>query len=185
MSVLGKERFLRPLLTADLSTLHTLRDTTLSHTHSIMSHLLKAHTVPTSYRLLPRSATNNDAANGNAQWRNHLAWGCIRLAPSASSPVQPKHDLKPIVRRTSSAFQRRPSVRKSATLDSAARPVDHVPHFRLDLDQAIIDDDEDEEVSVELKTGYQSGTTSDDEAEEDSADVVVEREITKRGVKEG
>ena len=58
-----------------------------------------------------------------------------------------------------------------------------MPHFRLDMDEAIIDDEED--ISVELKTGYKSGSASDDESEEECADVVVEREIAKRGVKEG
>lgn len=114
-----------------------------------------------------------------------MGWGCIRLAPSASSPVQPKRELKPIVRRTSSAFQRRPSVRKDSTVDSASRPSDHVPPFRLDMDQAIVDDDVEEDIAVELKTGYRSGSASDDEAEEECADVIVEREIAKRGVKEG
>jgi hypothetical protein len=79
-----------------LSTLHALRDTTLSHTHSLLAYLLRTHSIPATYRLLARSTAA--APHTSTQ---HTGWGCIRLAPSVTSPIVPKRELKPKYRRTS------------------------------------------------------------------------------------
>jgi len=168
----------------DLSTLHALRDTTLAHTHSLLSYLLTEHQIPASYRLLPRSATSpNSGPSGSSACKHQIGWGCIRLAPSITSPVQHKRELKPAVRRTSSVIARRPSIK------SPKKSHDHdeeVPHFRLDLESAIADDDEDEHPKpVHLKNGFQSGVSSDDESEDECADVTVAKEVEQRKVKEG
>lgn len=47
------------------------------------------------------------------------------------------------------------------------------------------DDDHDDDVHVSLKEGYRSGSASDDEDEEECADVIVARELDRRGAKEG
>lgn len=170
-------------LMPDLSTLHALRDTTLAHTHSLLSYLLTEHQIPASYRLLPRSATSPSSGPSGSACKHQIGWGCIRLAPSITSPVQHKRELKPAVRRTSSVIARRPSIK------SPKKTKDHddeVPHFRLDLDNAIADDDEDDEPKpVELKNGFQSGVSSDDESEDECADVTVAKEVEQRKVKEG
>lgn len=167
----------------DLSTLHALRDTTLSHTHSLLAYLMTTHSIPASYRLLPRSAINGPQ-KPRTNCRHQPGWGCIRLAPSITSPVQHKRELKPAVRRTSAVYPRRPSVAKHGRKSSKDQVADDVPPFRLDLDNAIADD-EDEDVQVELKEGYRTGGSSDDECEEECADVLVAREVEKRGTKEG
>jgi hypothetical protein len=51
----------------------------------------------------------------------------------------------------------------------------------VQTDAAVVDGEEEE--GVHLKSGYTSGTVSDDE--EEDADEVVMREIAKRGAKEG
>ena len=62
-----------------------------------------------------------------------------------------------------------------------------VPTFNLD--QAIADEDEsegeDEGTAVTLKESYISHGASDDGIEEQSADVMVAREVEKRGAQEG
>ena len=101
----------------DLSTLHALRDTTLTHTHSLLSFFLQTHSIPASYRLLARSSTSQSSG-----------WGCIRLAPSApSSPASPKSELRPKVRRS------------SLVTEKYKRPPVTIPV--LDLDHAIADED--------------------------------------------
>jgi len=147
----------------DLSTLHALRETTLIHTHSLLAYLLKSHSIPASYRLLARSSTSQSSG-----------WGCIRLAPSAiTSPESPKSELRPQVRRS------------SLVTEKFRRPPVAIPAF--DLDHAIADEDEstDEESEVRLKEVYRSQRGSDDESEEESADVMVAKEVERRGAKEG
>ncbi|CAD6578069.1 MAG: hypothetical protein TREMPRED_002093 [Tremellales sp. Tagirdzhanova-0007] len=149
----------------DLTTLHALRDTTLTHTHSLLAYLLRNHSIPASYRLLARSSTSQSSG-----------WGCIRLAPlAASSPASPKTELRPVVRRS------------SLVSDVVRRPPMLVPTFNLD--QAIADEDEsegeDEGTAVTLKESYISHGASDDGIEEQSADVMVAREVEKRGAQEG
>ncbi len=55
------------------------------------------------------------------------------------------------------------------------------------MDHAIADEDEstDEESEVRLKEVYRSQRGSDDESEEESADVMVAKEVERRGAKEG
>lgn len=89
------------------------------------------------------------------------------------------------MRRTSAVYPRRPSVEKHGR-KSGKDVHDDIPPFKLDMDHAIADEDEEEEVQVELKEGYRQGTlSSDDEEEEECADVLVAREVEKRGTKEG
>lgn len=114
----------------DLSTLHALRDRTLSHTHSLLAHLIGAHSIPSSYRLLARSAITH-CSSPNAQTLGYahahahksVGWGCIRLAPSVVSPsAGNRSELGPRVRRSSMDFSDSPSTsprRASAWLAQA------------------------------------------------------------------
>lgn len=194
------------LIDLDLSTLHALRDTTLSHTHSLLTFLQREHSLASSYRLLARSTTGKNA---------HVGWGCIRLTPSLHSPLEPKKELKPAVRRSSSvhetspisAIRRRssaaangntksglnshgtsPTAKSGGTSGSAlgmAMPIKIREAF--ESDSAILDDDDDEEDKpVKLLGGYnRSGTGSEEEDDEESADEIVAREVERRGAKEG
>lgn len=152
---------------------------------------MATHGIPASYRLLPRSATSGpNKINGKPNCHHQVGWGCIRLAPSITSPIQNKRELKPAVRRTSAVLPRRPSVSKASrrsSRDFTTRPgdVDDIPPFKLDLDSAIMDEEEEEDVRVQLKEGYRSGSSSDDECEEECADVLVANEVERRGTKEG
>ncbi|ORY35415.1 hypothetical protein BCR39DRAFT_555567 [Naematelia encephala] len=161
----------------DLSTLHALRDTTLSHAHSVLSYLQSTHNIPASYRLLARSASAVPTPGSSPSAISPFdgtssGWGCIRLAPTAVSPVL------------------RPAVRRSSAVTAPIRF--HRPTtMPLDFEHAIADeyDDDDHDADVDkevkLRAGYSSGTASDDEDEEESADVLVAREVDKRGGKEG
>ncbi|KAI9637268.1 uncharacterized protein MKK02DRAFT_32153 [Dioszegia hungarica] len=80
----------------DLSTLHALRDTTLSHTHSLLAHLMSVHGITASYRLLARSAVSHGRGDPR-----HSGWGCIRLAPLALASPAGRAVLKPKIRRSS------------------------------------------------------------------------------------
>ncbi|WVW85804.1 hypothetical protein I302_107842 [Kwoniella bestiolae CBS 10118] len=161
----------------DLSTLHALRDTTLSHTHSLLSHLLNAHNTPATYRLLARSCVQ---PNHQHRSSHHHGWGCIRLTPSITSPISAPLELKPSVRRASLVHTH-----------STPNTHTHRHHSPSRHEKAVVEsDEEDEEFDVKLKEGYSrsSISTSDDESEneeEESADVVVGREIERRGGKEG
>lgn len=58
----------------------------------------------------------------------------------------------------------------------------------LAMEQAIADDDdedEDEDKDVRLKPGYLSGSASDEDDDDVSADDLIAREVEKRGGKEG
>jgi hypothetical protein len=168
-------------LAVDLSTLHSLRDTTLSHTHNLLTYLLKIHSLPASYRLLARSATSNLTSHPSCP---APGWGCIRLSPpSKSTPSTPHRELRPAVRRSSLAHDETGAGRRRSNGQSVS-PV-RVKLTRGDFDEAIISDDEDEGLGVELKEGYRSSGGSDDEGEEECADVLVAREVEKRGSKEG
>ncbi|WWC90860.1 uncharacterized protein L201_005797 [Kwoniella dendrophila CBS 6074] len=166
----------------DLSTLHALRDTTLSHTHALLSHLLNAHSTPATYRLLARSCVQ---PNHQHHLSHHHGWGCIRLAPSITSPISSHIELKP-------------SVRRASLVHTHSTPNVHIRKpspSRVNHDKAIVEsDDEDEAFEVKLKEGFSrssiatSSSSSDEESdndEEESADVIVGREIEKRGGKEG
>lgn len=160
----------------DLSTLHALRDTTLAHTHSLLGYLHRSHSLASSYRLLARSTVGAS--------RTAVGWGCIRLAPSNSSPVAPLKELKPLMRRSSTSLHRRRS--------SAPAPVSPVSPIREKAqasrnpyESAIADEDEDDdETEVKLKDGYISGSGSDAE-EEETADQIIMKELERRGSKEG
>ncbi|ORX38641.1 hypothetical protein BD324DRAFT_649990 [Kockovaella imperatae] len=195
----------------DLSTLHALRDTTLSHTHTLIAYLQSVHSLPASYRLLARSAAPSSVPGSPravptsrpvspAPTHTHLTvgWGCIRLSPGLASPTMPKKELKPHVRRSSVVVgksrsrSRSYSKQQPASSRSPKASMD-VPEFRLDLDSAIIDEPEDEEYfKIQLKEGYRSGGSaagsvngSDDDLEEESADSIIAREVERRKVKEG
>ena len=146
---------------SDLSTLHALRDTTLAHTHALLGYMLETHTIAGTYRLLTRSAAQQG-----------YGWGCVRLAPQAQHPGE--HQVLKQVDHTGRGDK--------AALSNMAR-VQSKPARKGILDNAVYSDDEDEE--VELKRGYRSGTASDEEEEVEPTDVVVEREIARRGSKEG
>lgn len=227
----------------DLSTLHALRDTTLSHTHSLLGYLLSNHSIPTTYRLLARSAVSPN------QPSCQIGWGCIRLAPSVTSPVQKHSPLKPKYRRSSFVHEperrerrmsqsgghhpgssskepergrRRESRGESQQQQQQERQlgmppmrvnalgikresldlglaIDGVPEPVLKLEtrlsptlameQAIADDDDDDEDGedrdVRLKPGYRSGSGSDEEDDDVTADDLIAREVEKRGGKEG
>lgn len=145
---------------SDLSTLHALRDTTLAHTHALLGYMLQTHTIAGTYRLLTRSAAQQG-----------YGWGCVRLAPQAHHPGE--HQVLKQVDHTG---------RAKAALSNMAR-VQSKPARKGILDNAVYSDDEDEQ--VELKSGYRSGTASDEEEEVEPTDVIVEREIARRGSKEG
>lgn len=171
----------------DLSTLHALRDTTLAHTHSLLGYLHRSHSLASSYRLLARSTVGAS--------RQPVGWGCIRLAPSNSSPIAPRKELKPLVRRSSTSLHSGGTRRSSApvsptspirekTLDEASSRTRRAPPAP---EHAIVDEeDEDEEVEVQvkLKGGYISGSGSDAE-EEETADEIIMKELDRRGSKEG
>lgn len=173
------------LIRTDLSTLHALRDTTLAHTHSLLGYLQRSHSLASSYRLLARSTVGAT--------RQPVGWGCIRLAPSNSSPIAPRKELKPLVRRSSTSLHSNPTRRSSVpvsptspirekTQDEAASRGRRAPPAP---EHAIVDEDEeDEEVEVKLKDGYISGTGSDVE-EEETADEIIMKELDRRGAKEG
>ncbi|WVQ82038.1 hypothetical protein IAT38_004166 [Cryptococcus sp. DSM 104549] len=165
----------------DLSTLHTLRDKTLSHTHALLAHLLNTHSTPATYRLLARSAV----APGPTSSPFHHGWGCIRLAPSSISGDEGKpRELKAKVRRAS-------LVRAHSHQPHVPRPED------LSHESVLLDSDEEDAHDraaagepVRLRQGFWSGSGgsvsgSEDEDEEECADVVVGREVEKRGGKEG
>ncbi|ODN78966.1 hypothetical protein, variant [Cryptococcus amylolentus CBS 6039] len=158
----------------DLSTLHTLRDKTLAHTHSLLSHLLNTHSTPTTYRLLARSATSPKPSSTRPSPFHH-GWGCIRLAPSRAQ-----------VRRTSLVQAGRPTFSPRLSL----------PRLPLHATSAV-DSSSDEESpansprvsardyrEIKLRTGFSSGSSDEEdeaEDEEESADVIVAKEIEKRG----
>ncbi|XAO25836.1 hypothetical protein I312_104666 [Cryptococcus bacillisporus CA1280] len=160
----------------DLSTLQSLREKTLSHIHLLLSHLQNVHHIHATYRLLARSAVSFPTSNPSPF---HHGWGCIRLAPCASQE-QGRAGAK--VRR--------------ASLVHARRPLSLSPERKMN-DSAVIDS-EDEDSSpqmsprittaeIKLREGFFNGSASgsEDEDEEEVADVVVAREIEKRGGKEG
>lgn len=160
----------------DLSTLQSLREKTLSHIHLLLSHLQNVHHIHATYRLLARSAVSFRTTNPSPF---HHGWGCIRLAPCASQE-QGRAGAK--VRRASPVHARRPLSFSSE---------------RKMNDSAVIDsDDEDSSpqmsprtttADIKLREGFFNGSASgsEDEDEEEVADVVVAREIEKRGGKEG
>lgn len=162
----------------DLSTLHQLRDTTLSHTHAILTHLLANHSIPATYRLLARSGPSSNSSQAG--------WGCIRLAapsPRSSQTAPSSLACSPTHHRRRTSF-----VKPLRRLSNEVR----LSHEHVILDGS---DDENEEGDLKggrggkerlviLKEGYVSGS-SDSEDDEDSADVLVSREIEKRGLKEG
>ncbi|WWD02483.1 hypothetical protein V865_000523 [Kwoniella europaea PYCC6329] len=173
----------------DLSTLHALRDTTLSHTHALLNHLLNAHSTPATYRLLARSCAQPNHSD-HAHTAYHQGWGCIRLTPSITSPISAPLELKPSVRRASLVHTH--STPNAHTLKNQG----HSPTrtTRVDHDncheKVIVESDDEDELEIKLKEGYSrsSISTSDDESEneeEESADVIVGREILRRGGKEG
>lgn len=160
-----------------MSTLHALRDTTLTHTHSLLAYLLRTHSIPASYRLLARSSTSQSSG-----------WGCIRLAPSAiTSPASPKSELRPQVRRSSDVTEK------------YKKPPIVVPTFSLDeaiADEDESDEDDDDEAEqgkgkVALRPGYNGnngnngGSQNEDEVEEETADSQVAKEVERRDAKEG
>ncbi|ODN92818.1 hypothetical protein L198_05614 [Cryptococcus wingfieldii CBS 7118] len=170
----------------DLSTLHTLRDKTLAHTHSLLSHLLNTHSTTTTYRLLARSATPPKPSSTRPSPFHH-GWGCIRLAPSHAAESGKKAAQ---VRRTSLVQAGKPNFSPRLSL----------PRLPLHATSAI-DSSSDEESpansprvsardyrEIRLRSGFSSGSSDEeDEAgdEEESADVIVAKEIEKRGGKEG
>ncbi|WVF72643.1 hypothetical protein IAT40_007461 [Kwoniella sp. CBS 6097] len=176
----------------DLSTLHALRDTTLSHTHALLGHLLNTHTVLASYRLLARSCATTGHSSSSPY--SH-GWGCIRLAPSVTSPISAHIELKPKVRRASLVHTHStPNVKRHSQSPNNKKAHnthgDVLGEHHLDNchESVIIDsDDEDEDdVKVHLKEGYHGGSvSSDSEDEEETADSLVAREIERRGGKEG
>ncbi|KAL7423480.1 hypothetical protein Q5752_001060 [Cryptotrichosporon argae] len=174
----------------DLSTLHALRDTTLAHTHAIIGHLA-AHAQHASYRLLARCP-------------NSVGWGCIRLAPAAGDSdgdgagvgpgTGPGASPRTAVRRTSFVKPERADHIEYAVRTAAAAP--RRGSLGLSFEHAIDDDDdaEDNEIDgscpgtgagrrVKLRTGY--STASSDEDDDEEADVLVKREVERRGGKEG
>ncbi|WVQ99862.1 hypothetical protein IAU59_007005 [Kwoniella sp. CBS 9459] len=178
----------------DLSTLHALRDTTLSHTHALLGHLLNAHTVLASYRLLARSCATTGHSHSSSSSPYSHGWGCIRLAPSVSSPFSTPLELKPKVRRASLVHAHSsPSVKRSSHSPNnkkshahAHGPAEH--HLDNCHESVIVDSDGEDEsdIKVHLKEGYQGGSvSSDSEDEEETADAIVAREIERRGGKEG
>ena len=186
----------------DLSTLHALRETTLAHTHALIDYLAMTHNIPASYRLLTRSATSSSSP---PSCTHAVGWGCIRLMPTVTSPVQHRAELRPAVRRTSSVGPRpiginqshghghhRRTSSKSQSSVHAGSPLDDVPQFRLDFEEAIADEDEGDDIQVELRDGFSasaasagSASASDSEEEEECADTLIAREVEKRNLKEG
>lgn len=182
--------FLANLSLPDLSTLHALRDTTLAHTHTLLSHLHKNHSLPASYRLLARSPAAPSSPNGPTP----PGWGCIRLAPqSAHSPISTqRQELRPVVRRSSAATSPKKAsiLRNSLGLGLGGKGHEDgggAAGRKLIPEVAVYDGDEeeDERERVSLKEGYLSGANSEDEEEEECADWIVAREVAKRGAKEG
>ena len=137
----------------------------------------------------------------------HVGWGCIRLTPSLHSPLEPKKELKPAVRRSSSVHEGSPGSaplyrRTSSTAKSigsgfgtspkasSAMPMPIKIREAFESESALVidDDDDDDEHGargqVKLMSGYRSGTGSDEDDEE-SADEIVAREVERRGAKEG
>ena len=194
-------------MVTDLSTLHSLRDTTLSHTHALIAYLLESN-IPASYRLLARSTVDSPRAIPSAGPQTSLGWGCIRLAPELA-PQRAQH--KPKVRRSSLVLQRRsPSAdtEEASILFSTERILvqrDAAKKSSLTggsiFESAIVEDGEDEEygvsllrvgsgLDVRLKKGWREASPSgasgsEEEAEEESADVLVAKEVERRGARQG
>ncbi|WWC71725.1 uncharacterized protein I206_105683 [Kwoniella pini CBS 10737] len=173
----------------DLSTLHALRDTTLSHTHALLSHLLNVHNTPATYRLLARSCVQ---PNHHDHTSHHHGWGCIRLAPSISSPISAPLELKPRERRASLVHTRSsPNTRLELGGAGAGRGNSKSPtrYGQMINDKVIVESEDEEEFEIKLREGYsRSNISTDSESEDDeeeSADFIVGREIEKRGGKEG
>ncbi|WWC63124.1 uncharacterized protein I303_105724 [Kwoniella dejecticola CBS 10117] len=168
----------------DLSTLHALRDTTLSHTHALLSHLSSTHNTPATYRLLARSCAQPNHQHHSS---HHHGWGCIRLAPSISSPISAPLELKPQVRRASLVRTHSSPMGHSARGKSRSPPRYGV--LADATEKVIVESEDEDEFEVKLKEGYsRSNISTDSESEDDeeeSADVIVGREIEKRGGKEG
>ena len=104
--------------------------------------------------------------------------------------MAPRKELKPQMRRSSTTLtggsgRRRSSVtaisptREKAGI-SPTREKAWVPSAH---EHAIVDED-DEELEVNLKDGYISGTGSDAE-EDETADEIIMKEVERRGAKEG
>nr|XP_031860104.1 uncharacterized protein CI109_004468 [Kwoniella shandongensis]KAA5527176.1 hypothetical protein CI109_004468 [Kwoniella shandongensis] len=168
----------------DLSTLHTLRDTTLSHTHSLLGFMLNTHSVPATYRLLARSAVTPP---GGKVSPFHHGWGCIRLAPSsANSPTARTRELKGVTKAKRAGLVHTHSTPSNIPKVVATKHLDDNCH-----DQVLMDSDDEEDVrEVRLREGFRSDSFSgsggsDDDEEEETADVIVAREIERRGGKEG
>lgn len=143
---------------ADLSTLHALRDTTLSHTHALVAHLNDEFAIQSSYRLLARRPSA-------------VGWGCVRLSPSfldgeAHSPPQPR-------RRTSFVQT------EEMPLPGRSRPI----ATRRVTNSAIESDDDDDQAA--LKPGYSNVSTVSDDEGDDEADALVKAEVDAHGHKEG
>ncbi|WVN90169.1 uncharacterized protein L203_105405 [Cryptococcus depauperatus CBS 7841] len=158
----------------DLSTLHALRDKTLLHTHALLSYLSNTRSVHATYRLLARSAVAPPGPNSSP---SHHGWGCIRLTPS------PKDN-----------YGRAGAKVRRASLVHSSKPSLSLSPERTKIRENAVDSDEESASSsrrgfgeFRLKEGYLSDSQggSDDEDEEETADVMVAREVKRRGGKQG
>lgn len=141
----------------DLSTLHSLRDVTLSHVHGLIAHLSDAHLITAKYRLL-------------ASRPQQLGWGCIRLAPSPLDRARRRHTARPPL----------PSSPRATVHNFDPRA--HV-HHSVSFDEAVYDHPTEVEVEVELVPGYTEGDSDEDDDQE--PDSLVAAEAREKGYKEG
>jgi hypothetical protein len=123
--------------------------------------------------------------------RQPVGWGCIRLAPSNSSPVVPQKELKPLVRRSSTSISGGSHTRRRSSAPASPisptkekRPTVYAPPTAIAGSEHAIVDEDDDDVEVKLKGGYISGSGSDAE-EEETADEIIMKEVERRRAKEG
>lgn len=153
----------------DLSTLHSLRDVTLSHVHGLIAHLSDAHLITAKYRLL-------------ASRPQQLGWGSIRLAPSPLDRAQRRHTARPPLpsspRATVHNFDTRAGTPGGPVHFDPRASVQHSVSF----DEAVYD--RPTEVEVELVPGYTEGSDSDEDDDQEP-DSLVAAEARDKGHKEG
>lgn len=153
----------------DLSTLHSLRDVTLSHVHGLIAHLSDAHLITAKYRLL-------------ASRPQQLGWGSIRLAPSPLDRAQRRHTARPPLpsspRATVHNFDTRAATPGGPVHFDPRANVQHSVSF----DEAVYD--RPTEVEVELVPGYTEGSDSDEDDDQEP-DSLVAAEAREKQYKEG
>lgn len=143
--------------------MHALRDTTLSHVHTLIGHLADQHGLAATYRILARRP-------------NAYAWGAIRLSPSLLDGGNTRQS-----RRTSFVkAERSPTSQRSPSLECAV----------ISDDEHTLTEEPTESKATSapvIVPGYTAAPESNDDEDDDeaAAEALVRAEVEKRALKEG